>query len=681
MQKQRFAFNDMTVGVCYYPEHWEEGLWREDLARMLEHGISVVRVAEFGWAIFEPREGEYHFELFDRFLALCLETGMKVIFGTPSATPPAWMTEKYPEILNADVNGVPYRHGLRRHYTYNSPVYRKKCAAIVDQLGRHYGRHPAIIGWQIDNELNCETDEFYAEADSAAFRVFLKERYTTLDALNRAWGAVFWSQTYSDWSQIHVPRKTLHNSRNPHMQLDYCRFVSDSAIRFCALQADILREHISPGVFITTNGLFPRLDNHRLTRETLDVYTYDSYPNFAYGLYMEGKLDALRDRWSCKKLSEVRAVCPHFGIMEQQSGPGSWTDRMEGPSPRPGQMLLWALQSVAHGADFVSFFRWRTCTFGTEIYWHGLLHYDNRDNRRMQELRRFSAAMQALSPVCGAEFTAPFAIVKDYDNEWDASLDNWHRRIANQSEDALFEASQLTHTPCDMLYLTEDLSPADLARYPVLFMPHAAIMTPERAQLLAAYVQAGGALVIGCRSAYKDGNGHCVMDVQPGLLRSLTGTQVEDFSFFHPAEEPVFAAWNGESLAMPVFYDVLSADEGTEVLARFAGSYFAGAPALTERRVGKGRVLHLGGAFSVPIAKALFAHLGILEPFAAQIAAPETVELVQRKKGGKTWLFALNYQPTAQTIRLAAPMKELLTGETCEGEVSLAAYAVRVFEA
>ena len=186
MNGQRFAWNEMTVGVCYYPEHWDESLWANDLDRMLANGITVIRIAEFAWSIFERTEGEFSFDLFDRFLSLCAEKGMKVIFGTPTATPPAWLTQKYPEVLNATQSGVLMRHGLRRHYNYNSPVYRQKTCVIVEELAKHYATHPSIIGWQIDNEFNCEVNDFYSQADHDAFRVFLQKRYGTLDALNAA---------------------------------------------------------------------------------------------------------------------------------------------------------------------------------------------------------------------------------------------------------------------------------------------------------------------------------------------------------------------------------------------------------------------------------------------------------------------------------------------------------------
>ena len=160
---------------------------------------------------------------------------MKVIFGTPTATPPAWLTEKYPEVLNGSREGVLYRHGGRRHCNYNSPKYQELCKRVVAAIAEHYGSHSAIVGWQIDNELNCETCEFYSEADSIAFRQYLREKYNSLENLNKAWGTVFWNQTYTDWEQVYVPRPTLSRGINPHLHLDYYRFISHSTIRFCSM--------------------------------------------------------------------------------------------------------------------------------------------------------------------------------------------------------------------------------------------------------------------------------------------------------------------------------------------------------------------------------------------------------------------------------------------------------------
>ena len=680
MKTQTFQWPHLTVGVCYYPEHWDKSLWASDLQRMADAGISTIRVGEFAWSKFEPTEGAFTFAFFDEFLALAQEKGMHVIFGTPTATPPAWLTEKYPEVLNCTIDGLPFRHGERRHYTYNSPKYQELSARIVRKLAEHYGSHPAIVGWQIDNEFNCAVDHFYSEADSIAFRSYLREKFETPERLNEALGTVFWNQTYTAWDEIHVPRRTPTQSANPHLQLEFYRFISESANRFCKMQSDILREHIRPGVFVTTNGKFWNLDNHRMAQESLDVYTYDSYPSFAFGLDRSPKTASdLNDRRSSYHLSEVRSVCPHFGIMEQQSGANGSNRGMEGPAPRPGQLTLWAMQSVAHGADFVSFFRWRTSIMGSEIYWHGILDYDNRDNRKLEEIKDFYRKLQSIQPVCGTDYVAQAAILRDYDNEWDSEVDVWHQRVADFSDNEIYIAATLRHTPIDFLYLREDTALEDLTAYKVLFYPHPVILTEERVQLLDAYVRQGGTLVVGCRTGYKDVSGKCVMLPQPGLLQPLTATDIRDFSFASPNEDEPFALWGEERIPMPVFNDVITPLPGARVLAAYGNSYYAGEAALTEHSVGKGKVLHLGSAFCRETAAKLFDYLKITEPLSEWISAPEGVELALRKKEGKEYLFVLNFQAKPQKIVLNHAVEALYTGEPVSGEMLLPAFGTAVY--
>lgn len=679
--KQNHMWTDMTMAVCYYPEHWKKELWPQDLDRMLAAGISAIRIAEFAWNKVEPEEGKFVYGFFDEFLELCSAKKMRVIFGTPTATPPAWLTEKYPEVLNASKDGVLYRHGGRRHYNYNAPVYQELCARIVEKEAMHYGSHPAIIGWQIDNELNCEINEFYSEADSKAFRCYLQEKYGTLDALNDAWGTIFWNQTYTDWEQVYVPRPLLNKGINPHQHLDYIRFISDSAVRFCKMQADIIRKYKKAGDFITTNGMFGNLDNHLMEKECLDVYMYDSYPSFAFGLDRDpANADDLNDRKWSMHLNEVRSICPHFGIMEQQSGANGWTTRMEGPAPRPGQLTLWAMQSVAQGADFISFFRWRTCTVGTEIYWHGILDYDNRDNRKLAEVKEFYKKLRTLAPVCGAENAAAFALIKDYDNEWDAEVDAWHRRIKQKSEKEIFIASEKNHTPYDIIYLQKDSGPEDIAKYPAAFYPHPTMIDERRVKILREYVEQGGTLIIGCRAGYKDMNGKCVMMPQPGLLGELTGSDVADFTFASPAEEPAWADFDGGKMEMPLFNDVLTPLEGTKTLAVYGNNYYAGRAAVTEKQIGKGRVIHFGSTFSRDNVKTLLEYTDIAEPFREYIDAPETVEVVMRRKAGRQFLFVLNFEPAEVSYQLKKHARMLYSGKMESGACTLPAYGTAVYE-
>ena len=680
-KSQNFTWKDLNLGTCYYPEHWDKSLWAEDLQRMLAAGIETIRIAEFAWSKFEPREGEFTFTFFDEFLDVAEAAGMKVIFGTPSATPPAWLTEKYPEVLNARIDGVLYRHGMRRHYNYNSPKYQELVSRIVDKIGEHYAKRPCIIGWQIDNEINCETAEFYSESDTIAFRKFLKDRYGTLDELNSAWGAVFWNQTYTEWEEIHVPRPTIHDSTNPHECLDYIRFVSDSANRWCKMQADILRKYIKPGDFITTNGMFGSLDNHRMTDEALDVYTYDSYPNFAYCMGMDPKHSTgLNDRAWSEHLTQVRSICPHFGIMEQQSGANGWNTRMEAPAPKPGQMKLWTMQSIAHGADFVSYFRWRTVTQGTEIYWHGILDYDNRDNRKLAEVKDIHERIKAIGETTGAAYQAKVGLIRDYDNIWDAQVDKWHKRLAWSSEDEIYYAAQVSHTPMDYVWLLDSTEVSELAAYDVLFYPHPEILTQARADLLRAYVEQGGTLILGARTGQKDINGQCVMQPMPGLLAPLTGSDVAEFTFIGPADDPQTMQWNGRTLPTGVFSDILDTTaDNAKVLATYDKDFYQGRAALIETPAGKGRVLHFGGSFTRDTAAAFMEYTGVISPCAETIALPEACELAVKAKDGQTWLFVLNYAATEQEIELKKTMTDLDNGQQVTGKICLAPYETKVY--
>ncbi len=672
---------EMVLGTCYYPEHWPESLWKEDLERMLECGIRVIRIAEFAWSKAEPYEGVFTWEFFDRFLDLAREKGMKVIFCTPTATPPAWLTEKYPEVLNGTIDGVLFRHGGRRHYNYNSPVYQEKTRIIVEAFASHYGPHPAVIGWQIDNELNCERDEFYSESDTAAFRVFLQKKYGSLDRLNEAWGTTFWNQTYTDWKEVHIPRTTPSNNTNPHEVLDYTRFISDSACRYAKLQSDIIRKYVKPGDFITTNGLFSNLDNQRMAKESLDFIMYDSYPNFAYTKENYGKFAAtLQDRMWSRNLMEVRAVSPNFGIMEQQSGANGWNNRMAAPTPKPGQMTLWTMQSVAHGADYVSYFRWRTCTMGTEIYWHGILDYSGRENRRLREVRKIHRKFQSISEAAGSRYEARTAVLKDYDNIWDAQLDIWHGDVDRLSQQSLFLAAQKSHTPLDSVYLREDTTAEDLKNYPVIFYPHPVIVNPQRAAILEDYVKAGGCLVLGCRSGYKDMTGKCVMDRLPGLFAKMSGADIPEYTRVNPDDEPVYINWDGIRLEAAVFNDQLEPlGDTAQVLGRYENCYYAGAPGLICNALGEGRVYYFGAAFTEETARVFLEKLGVITPYADVLELPQECELAVRKKDGRKYYFVLNYKKTPVKIQVKEALVDLYTGETIRGQMELEAFGTRVY--
>ena len=677
-----YRTDEIRLGVCYYPEQWDESLWPDDFRRMRELGISVVRMAEFSWALVEPEEGVYDFSLFDKAVDLAAANGLDVIMGTPTATPPAWLTQRYPDVLNATQEGIVYRHGGRRHYNYNSPKYRELCANIVRKMAERYGRHPAVIGWQIDNELNCEVNVFYSEADHKAFRKWLQNRYGTLDRLNRAWGTTFWSQLYTDWEQVHLLRPTASNSPNPHQALDEKRFISDSAISFAKMQADILRG-IVRNQWVTTNTLFGHLDYHALTETALDFLSYDSYPLFAQ-IRPEPGEQPLKDRKWSMNLSIVRSVSPNFCVLEQQAGPGGWVNRPPIPSPRPGQLRLWTYQSIAHGADLVSYFRWRTAVFGTEMYWFGIHDHDNRPNRRSEELARVSAELAQIGrKIAGSRYAASVAIVRDYDNEWDGELDTWHGPMDRQSTLEWFKALQYAHIPADFLFLRPDTTLDDLAGYGVLVYPHPAIMTEETARLLRQYAEQGGTVIFGCRTGYKDPSGHCRMASIPGPVADLCGVEVEDFTHVLPSEEASDIRFDGHPAVFRAdqFNEVLRpASSDTEIVAVYASGYYRGKPALTRRRAGSGSAWYYGAAFNQPVVHEIIRKLGLASPVRELVEAPKEVEVAIRQNGNRSYVFLLNYGSQAAAVTFRRPAEDLLTQRTLEGTILLEPYGVIILE-
>lgn len=680
--KKPVATEKFEFGVCYYPEHWPESMWEDDYRRMRELGFTIIRIGEFAWSIFEPAEGEFQFGLFDRAIDLAHKHGLQVVLGTPTATPPAWLTHKYPEVLNVTYEGVTLQHGMRRHYNYSSPKYRELCARITEQMAEHYGNHPGVVGWQIDNELNCEISEFYSESDHKAFREWLQQKYVTLERLNEAWGAVFWNQSYSDWSQVYLPRPTPSPKQpNPHQALDEKRFISDNTISFAKNQADIIRK-LAPKQWVTTNGLFGHLDSHELTDELLDFFSYDSYPQFSTIFYDPNERNPLNDRGWGLSLSVVRSISPNFCIMEQQSGPGGWVNRMDMPSPKPGQMRLWTYQSIAHGADMVLYFRWRTATMGNEIYWHGINDYHNQPNRRVREAGQIGQELAGAGQVLiGTRNQANVAIIRDYANEWDGEYDVWHGPFMWKSNKEWYKALQRKHIPNDVLYLRKKTTLEELARYDVLIYPHPAIMTDETASLLDEYVQQGGKLIFGCRTGYKDERGQCYMRPFPGAARDLCGITVEEFTMVKGSRQPTTISWSGAAEVVTGaddFNDILRIeDDSVEVMAVYASDYYAGKPAVTRNRRGKGEVWYYGAVFNEQAASIIIDQVSLQSPV-DWLVLPEDVELQVRNGTSSSYTFLLNYSEVPASIHLHETKMDLLSGTTLSGEVTMEGFGVLI---
>lgn len=657
--------NVYHFGADYYPEHWPEERWEIDARLMAEAGFTVVRLAEFAWSRLEPVEGRLDFTWLDRALATLAAHGIQAILGTPTASPPPWLMKGHPEAYRVREDGHPLTYGNRREYCPNSLVYQAYSQQIVQAMAEHYAGHPAVIGWQIDNEFG---DRCYCPNCAAAFQNWLSQRYDTLDRLNERWGTIFWSHVYSAWDEIPVPLST-GGSPNPGLALDFARFSSDSYVSYQRQQIEILRR-VCPTHFITHNLMgfgYDRINYFDLAAD-LDFIAWDNYPRTQWNFKTEPEI-----LWQVLGHDTMRGLKrQNFWMMEQQGGQGGW--EVLGVPPRPGELRLWAYQAIAHGADAMIFFRWRTARFGTEQYWHGLLDHDGTPGRRYQELKRMGLELRRIGDqILGAQVKAKTALLLSYDSRFAFQIQpnnpdfsygvhfrDWYQALHDQQH------------VVDVVATTTDLS-----GYKLVIAPALHVVTPAEADHLKGYVESGGVLVLTQRSGVKDEANQVVNQRLPGLLAELCGVVVEEYDSLGPEMHNQVAFTLPALVGKPpatvgVLCDILQ-PKGAEIAAVYTQDYYAGKPAITIHSVGQGKVIYVGAVGGGDLYATLIAWLANLagaEPIAGAVV-PTGVELAERWQGDRRLLFVLNHTTHTQPVILTEPVTDLLNGQVLHGTVSL----------
>lgn len=634
----------LNYGISWYPEQRGPETWDADLKLIKAAGFTFVRVGEFAWARMEPREGVYDFVWLDAAIVAARAHGLDIVIGTPTAGPPVWLTQTYPEVLGVDAAGRPQRHGARRHFSVASLLYRDKARGIATKLAERYGRAPRILGFQIDNEYGKET---FDPAAVRAWHLWLAAKYKTIDALNKAWFTVAWSQTYSDWAQIPVPDER----DNPGLALDWLRFFSDAWRDYQQVQIDAIRLHLAPGRFITHNytGRWDNFD-FGLTAQRLDLVTWDWYfgdpvvdpadAGFLHDMY-RGFLD--RNVW----------------VMETAAGNTNWAER-NFTEPK-GELRAKAWQAVGHGADGYAFWVWRPTPNGIEQFHGALTDVGGRPAPVYSEAAQVGRELAAVGDaVRGSVPVVDVALLHDYPSRWAL-----RRLPMTKDYDPLkvftswYGALKPAVTGVAVLR-----GPERLSRYKLVVAPSLHVMTGADAAALTAYVQGGGHLVLGPRSGVKDASGSLWEPGQPGPLAALIGAHVDQANI--PPPGPVALDGPAGPSAASTWAERLAIDApDVEVRLRYVGGdgWLDGLPGVVSRKVGKGRVTYIGALLDTPslrreiAASASAAHVVPLFP-----GLPEGVEATTRDGPRGRVHVLVNWGASPATVSLPRSYRDLLAG-------------------
>ncbi len=520
----------MRLGTCYYPEHWPESIWADDARRMAAMGLTRVRIGEFAWSRIEPASGRFDWGWLDRAIDTLHGAGLGVILGTPTATPPKWLVDAMPDMLAIDAHGQPRRFGSRRHYCFSHAGYRAEAARITAALAARYGDHPAITGWQTDNEYGChDTTVSYSAAALAGFRAWLALRYASIDALNAAWGTVFWSMEYASFDAIDLPDRTVTVPHPAHV-LAFRRYSSDQVVAFNRAQVDVLRG-ASPGRDICHNfmGFYTEFDHHALGAD-LDVAAWDSYPLGFLEQFWFSEADKLA--YARQGHADIAAFhhdlyrgCAggRWAVMEQQPGPVNWA--RYNPAPLPGMVRLWTLEACAHGAELVSYFRWRQLPFAQEQMHAGLLRPDSVDAPAADEAREVAADIALLGPVGAMPRTV--ALVFSYPGDWVTQIEP-HGAGQRALRQAFDYYSALRRMGLDVDIVSPD---AALDGYALVVLPCVPIVDDALVGRLAA---CGAQMVIGARSGSKTDELAIPADLAPGPLQAIVPVKVTRVESLRP---------------------------------------------------------------------------------------------------------------------------------------------------
>lgn len=652
MYEKIWNHDKIAYGGDYNPEQWDEATWAEDMRLFRLAHIDTVTLNVFSWASLQPSEDTYDFSKLDKIMQMCRENGLKVVLATSTAAHPAWMAKRYPEILRVEPDGRKRKFGSRHNSCPNSPVYRKYSTRLADKLAERYAGYDNIIAWHISNEYGGEC---ICENCAAAFRGWLKERYGTIENVNRAWNTSFWSHTFYDWDEIEpASYLTEHwgweRTTFQGISLDYRRFNSDSILACYRLEYDAVKKH-TPHIPVTTNLMefYKPLDYGKWAKQ-MDFISWDSYPSPDYTpAQMALNHELMRGLKDGKP----------FVLMEQTPSVTNW--QPFNSLKRPGVMRLWSWQAVAHGSDSVMFFQMRRSIGACEKYHGAIIDHCGHENTRV--FREAAALGEELTKIggktLGTRVKADIGIIFDWDNWWASEYSAGPSVLLKYRDEVqnYYTALHECNVPADIIGVD-----AEFGKYRILVAPVLYMVKPGVDEKLREFVRDGGTLVTTFFSGYVDESDLVTVGGYPGKLRELLGIWVEESDAL-PETAANHFTWEGERYDATILCDLLHS-EGAEVLASYEEDFYAGMPVLTRNAVGKGEAWYVATRPNAAFYKAFLKKLCDARGIAPVLETPALVEATMRENGEKQFLFLLNHSGKPQSVPLDGVWTDAVTGQT-----------------
>jgi beta-galactosidase len=636
--------NAILMGTDWYPEQWPESRWETDLQMMQDANIQVARIAEFAWSRMEPSEGHFDFDWLDRTIRLAEKHHVAIVLGTPTAAPPAWLTQKYPEVLRVESDGQTAVHGNRAHGSVTSIKYREFCKRIAQEMAERYGHDLNVIGWQIDNEYGY-ANMSHNEEGRAQFQDWLKAKYKTIDSLNDHWTTEYWSQKYDDWREIPIPV----GGNNPGLILEWKRFVTFAWTSYQQDQIDVIRPQSDPLQFITGNLMgwgFDGFDHYIITR-SLTFVAWDDYVG-------HGHLDP--DTNGISHDTERGLKRENFWVIETQPGNVNWAPVNNALDK--GEVRAMAWHDVGHGADEVGYWQWRSAMNGQEELHGTLVGPDGKPMPLLDEVDQTAKEFcQTESAFRGTRVVSEIALLNDYDSRWAIDAQKLTSKydqftILKSYYHALRKHSQ-------SIDIVGPYAPLD--SYKLVVAPDLNLIPKNLADHLADYVNNGGHLVIGPRSGQKDEYNALLPIRQPGYLAEALGAQVEQY---YALENNIPASGKLGSGEATVWAELLKTTApDTEVLLRYGKSngWLDDEPCIITHRYGRGQITYVGAPLNeslmTPLGEWLIKTSGVQPAFGP---VPEGVEVNRRIGKGSSVFVLINFKKEKQSVALPRPMKSLL---------------------